>query len=250
MAQIRLALQMYTVRDHLKEDYTGTLRTVKEIGYDFVEALPGPENGDEMSRLYKDAGLGIVGMHVGLSLLEADLDRWIDYAKAVGGADLVCPWLPEDRRRTREDWLAFAALLEGLGARCTAAGLRLAYHNHNFEFVRLGRKYALDLLYEKTSPENVRCELDTYWVKHGGADPAKYIRKYAGRVPQLHIKDMDKTDGSPSPLGTGLIDLPNVFAAARDIGTEWVIYEQDTHKGPALDSARASVENLKRAGLI
>jgi len=243
MAPIRLALQMYTVRDHMKEDYTGTLAAVKEIGYDFVEALPGPDTGEEMRRLYDDAGLTIVGMHVGLNLLEADLDRWIDYAKAVGGADLVCPWLGEDRRKSKEDWLAVAAVLEGLGARCTEAGLRLAYHNHNFEFVQFDGQFALDLLYENTTPENVRCEIDTYWVKYGGADPADYIRKLAGRGPLLHIKDMaDDEARSFAEIGRGILDWPGIYKAALESGVECCVVEQDRCAGDSFDSARISCE--------
>jgi sugar phosphate isomerase/epimerase len=243
MSQIRLALQLYTVRDHIKEDYAGTLRAVKEIGYDFVEALPGPDSGEEMRRMYDDAGLSIVGMHVALNLLEGDLDRWIGYAKAVGGADLVCPWLPENRRKTREDWLATAAVLEGLGARCTEAGLRLAYHNHNFEFTRFDGKYALDLLYENTTPENVCCELDTYWIKHGGADPAEYIRKLAGRGPLLHIKDMAADENrSFAEVGRGILDWPGIREAALESGVECCVVEQDRCAGDSFDSARISCE--------
>jgi len=234
---------MYTVRDHLKDDYAGTLHTVREIGYDRVETSPGPGDAAEMKRLHDDAGLTIVGLHVGLDLLEGDIDRWIDYAQAVGNADLVCPWLPADRRGGEQDWLALAALLERLGARCTQAGLRLAYHNHSFEFVRFGDRYALDLLYEETTPQNVRCELDTYWVKHGGEDPADYIRRYAGRGPLLHIKDMAADEGrSFAEVGRGILDWPAIRRAALESGVECCVVEQDRCAGDSFASARISFE--------
>jgi len=243
MAQIRLALQLYTVRDHLKEDYVGTLKRVKEIGYDFVEATPPPSDAEKTKEVYDDAGLSIVDFHVSLGELEGNLDHWIDFARALGGADLVFPWMPEERRKTKEDWLANAALLEEIGARCTEAGLRLAYHNHSFEFVRFEGQYALDLLYANTTPENVRTELDTYWVKHGGADPAEYIRKYAGRGPLLHIKDMAADENrSFAEIGRGILDWPGIYAAALASGVECCIVEQDRCAGDSFDSARISFE--------
>ena len=111
-------------------------------------------------------------------------------------------------------------------------------------------QYALDMLYAATDPKTVKAELDTYWIKKGGADPAPYIRKHKGRVRQIHLKDMDPTDGSFTEVGAGLIDLPAVFQAAQEAGAQWMIYEQDRCKRPPLESAKITIENLRKAKLV
>jgi len=248
MASIPIALQLYTVRDHLKEDYVGTLKKVKEIGYDIVQPTGDiPYDGPELRRIHDDIGLTAVGPHIGLDALESDLNRWIDFTRAIGSNDLVCPYLPEERRRTRSDWLAVARLLDELGARCKEQGVRLSYHNHSFEFVKFDDEYALDLLYANSSPDHLYAEIDTYWVKHGGEDPAAYVRKYAGRLPLLHVKDMaDDEERSFAEIGNGILDWDAIHAASLESGVECYCVEQDRCPGDSLDSARISLEFLKR----
>ncbi|MDD5729251.1 MAG: TIM barrel protein, partial [Victivallales bacterium] len=103
-----------------------------------------------------------------------------------------------------------------------------------------------DLFYERTPADQVKAELDTYWIKKGGEDPVAYLKKYGDRLPLVHLKDMDKTDGSFAAVGTGLIDLSGVIAAAGDSAAEWVIYEQDICRESPLECARISIENIKK----
>jgi len=111
MLQISLALQLYTVRDHLAKDYVRTLRKVKEIGYDFVELAGAPPFETPQTKAHlEDIGLSPAGIHIGLNELESRLDHWIEYCKTLGMENLVCPYLPADRRETREDWLAVAGV--------------------------------------------------------------------------------------------------------------------------------------------
>jgi sugar phosphate isomerase/epimerase len=246
MAQMPVALQLYTVRDHLSEDYVGTLRRVKQIGYDVVQLTGAmPFEAPHMQEALDDVGLSVAGMHIGLDELESRLDHWIEYAQTVGTRDLVCPFMPEGRRRTREDWVAVAGVLDGLGARCRERGVRLSYHNHSFEFTRFDGDYGLDLLYANSSPENLYAELDTYWVKHGGEEPVDYIRRYAGRVPILHIKDMaDDEPPSFTEIGNGILDWPAIHEASLEAGVEVYCVEQDTCPGDSLESARISYEYM------
>ncbi|MHC5034574.1 MAG: sugar phosphate isomerase/epimerase family protein [Planctomycetota bacterium] len=247
MAQIPVALQLYTVRDQLAADYVGTLKRVKEIGYDLVQ-LTGqvPFDAPQMRDVLDEVGLSVAGIHVGLDKLQAELGHWIAYCKTLGTPDLVCPYLPEQHRGTQEDWLAVAALLDGVGARCADQGVRLSYHNHSFEFVKFDGKFALDLLYENTSPEHLYAEIDTYWVQHGGADPVEYIRKYSGRLPILHIKDMSADESRTfAEIGMGILDWPAIHQAAVEAGVEFYCVEQDTCPGDPFDSARISWEFMR-----
>ena len=95
----------------------------------------------------------------------------------------------------------------------------------------------------------MQAQLDVFWIKAGGQDPADYIRKYPSRVPQVHLKDMDPVDSSFTEVGEGLIDMPGIYDAARQVGAKWMIVEQDACKRPPLESARISIENLQKASL-
>ncbi len=247
MAMPVLGLQVYTVRQSLSADFVGTLRRVKEIGYDAVELCgTGPYGGAEVREICDDLGLRVAGMHIGLDALERDLPGCIELAHELGMGNLVCPYLPEDRRRAREDWLRVARDLDSMGRQCRKAGLRLSYHNHSFEFVRFGDRYALDLLFEGSSPQNLLSELDTYWVKHGGADPVEYVRKYAGRIKILHCKDMaPDRDRSFTEVGSGVLDWRAIHEAALEAGVEWYCVEQDVCAGDPMESARISAKFMR-----
>lgn len=249
MAELPLALQMYTVRDHSAEDFAGTVRATAEMGYQGVElAGTGGLGAAEMNRLLDDCGLTRCGSHVGLQALETDLQREIDYNLAIGNPWVVVPWLPEDLRGDAAGWRAMGERLAGLGEQLQAVGLQLCYHNHAFEFdVRDGDDYGFDLLYASAPAELLQCEIDTYWVKYAGQDPAAYVARYQDRAPLIHLKDMT---AGPEPtfaeVGTGTMDFPAIFAAAEGgIAAAWIV-EQDRCAGDSLAAARTSLGNLKR----
>jgi sugar phosphate isomerase/epimerase len=232
------------VRDKLAQDYVGTLRRVKEIGYDAVELPPSRlHEPGELRGILDDVGLGLVALIVRPDALEEDVDKWIDCAKTLGTSDLVYVAPPVERRATRDGWMTTAAILDRLGARCRERGVTLSYHNHSFEFAQFDGTCALDLLYANTLPQNVFAEIDTYWIKHGGADPVEYIRRHAGRIRILHAKDMaDDEERSFAEVGRGILDWPAIHAAAVDAGARYYCVEQDRCPGDSMESARLSFE--------
>lgn len=249
MADLPLALQMYTVRDHTAEDYAGTFRKVAEMGYEGVElAGDGGLSAKEMKALLDDCGFARCGSHIGLNALEDDLQRQLDYNLEIGNHWLVVPYLPENLRADAAAWRAMGDRLAAIGEQVKAAGLTLCYHNHAFEFdvVENGR-YGFDILYDSAPADLLQCEIDTYWVKAGGQDPAAYVATYKDRAPLIHIKDMTPGD-KPTfcEVGTGIMDFPAIFeAAAGGIAAAWIV-EQDRCEGDSLESARISLANLKR----
>ena len=247
MAKPVLGLQLYTVRDALKADHVGTLTQVKQIGYDAVEVAGGMPGGPvEFRKLLEGLGLRVAGVHVGFGQLQANPTECTDLARAIGTLEVVCSSIPRERTETLEDWLAGAEVLEKAGEACRADGVRLSYHNHSFEFLKFDDRYALDLLYEHTSPENLCAELDTYWIKHGGEDPVAYLRRYAGRCPILHLKDMaDDQERSFTEIGRGILDWQAIHRAALDAGVEWYCVEQDVCRGDPLESARISAQFIR-----
>jgi sugar phosphate isomerase/epimerase len=240
MGNLPFALQLYTVRDHLEQDFPGTLERVKEIGYDCVElAGYGSYTPAECKQLLDDIGLIPVSAHVGLHELSVDASSVIETLQTVGvkyaplsaGAD------------SEDDWREIARALEAAGAMLRAAGITLCYHNHAHEFEKIGDQYILDFLFDATKPDHLAAQIDTYWVKYGGEDPVAFIKKYAGRCPLLHIKDMTADeDPTFAEVGQGIIDWGPVFAAGAEAGVEWYIVEQDTCTGDSIDSARISAE--------
>ena len=243
-----VALMLYTVRDILGKDWAGTLKRVAEMGYKVVElAAAMPPAAGEMKTLLDDAGLEACGVHAPLPRLESSLPEWIDFGRTVGLKELVCASMPEDRRKTKEDWLKAAELLDGIGARCRAEGLGFSYHNHNFEFEEFDGQYGLDILYGNTDPENVHAQIDTYWVQYAGKDPAEYIRKYAGRQRILHVKDMaDDAERSFAEVGSGILDWPAIHRAAQDAGVEFYSVEEDRCPRDPMECAATSLRFLRK----
>ncbi len=247
MSAISVALQLYTVYERLSKDYLGTLAQVKKIGYDAVQLTGNiPYDGPRMRQILEDLGLTPAGVHIPLDKLENELDKWMEFCSVIGTKDLICPYLPEERRQGESGWLATADLLNNIGEKCHQAGKRLSYHNHSFEFEKFSGTYALDLLFERTSEQYLRAELDTYWIKHGGEDPVEYIKKYAGRLPILHLKDMaNDKERSFAEIGQGVLSWDDIFKAAAEAGVEWYCVEQDVCRRDPLESARISLEFIR-----
>jgi sugar phosphate isomerase/epimerase len=248
---ISVSLQMYTVRDEAEKDFAGTFRRVADIGYPAVElAGTGGLSGRDLRKLLDDCGLALSGAHVSLDQLETNLAASLDYQSELGNRFVICPWLPEDRRKTGDDYRKLTEPLNRAGEACRERGMQFCYHNHAFEFTKFDGQNALDILFEATDPSLVKSELDTYWVQFGGENPAAYVRKYAGRVPLLHIKDMT-AGGEPTfaEIGEGILDWPAIFEASEEAGVEWYIVEQDKCARPSLESAEISLRNLQRWGI-
>ena len=250
MQKIPIALQMYTLRDDTERDFAGTIRKVAEIGYAAVElAGRGSLSVQELSALLDENHLKVAGSHIALEALEADLPKIIEENIALGNSHIVVPYLAEERRRTADDYKTLAGVLNGFGETLQQHGLTLCYHNHDFEFRPLDNgEMGEDILLANTDPLFVKAEVDTYWVLKAGQDPVAFLRKHAGRVPLIHIKDMDPADDSFAPVGTGKLPLDALVAAAPDVGAQYLIVEQDVCKGPAIDAVTLSYNNLKAKG--
>lgn len=249
MSRPPIAVQLYTLRDLTSADMAGTLTKVAELGYEGVE-FAGYGNLDVIAadRAAKELGLKVVGNHTGFDALRNTFEKVVDDNLLLGNKYIVCPSLPNEQR-SYQGYSDFGKEMNDLGARVNSAGMTLCYHNHDFEFEKYEGEYGLDLLYKNSDAKLVQAEIDTYWVKKGGADPAAYINQYNGRVPLLHIKDMG-ADGGFSEVGNGSLDWPSIFAAAEASGVTAYIVEQDTCPGDPLDSIRQSIENLKKWGKL
>ena len=257
-ARPAVALQLWTVREEHDADPAGVLAEVARIGYDGVEVVNGRRGGLAAAayrRALDAAGLRACGLHALLDELDDDLDAVLETARTLGTRDVVCAWVPPERRGTRERYLALAELLAGLGQRCRSAGVRLHYHHHDFELAPLDGRCGLDLLWETVDAELLYAEIDTYWAAVAGVDPAAYVAALGPRCLLLHVKDLLPPGRAPlapegeglarlnAEVGTGVLDLPGVIAAARSV--EWLVVEQDFAARSALESARVGHDNLR-----
>ncbi len=243
-----IALQLYSVRDDMAADFEGTLKKVKALGYDGVEfaGLFG-KSAAEIKNMCAEIGLNPISAHVPFIDMMNDPSLLETYAE-IGCKYVVIPYLTEEYRPGNDK---FAEVIDGakmLGEKANSLGMKLCYHNHDFEFVKIDGEYALDILYKEVSADLLQTELDTCWVNVGGENPADYVRKYTGRAEIVHLKDFvgcksdnmyaligidedEKKDAKGKfefrPLGLGVQDFPAILEAAKDAGALWVVVEQD-----------------------
>jgi sugar phosphate isomerase/epimerase len=248
----KVGLQLYSVRDLMQKDFVGTLGAVAKLGYPAVQlAGYGGMAARDLKKVIGELGLGVAGSHVNFDALEKRMDEEITYCLEVGTPDVVIPAMPQAYRDGDGGFRRFADAMNRIGARCKELGARLSYHNHAFEFVTIGGQRALDVMLGACAPDLVAFEPDVYWIKVGGADPAEYIRKYSGRTPLIHLKDMT---AGPTPtyaeVGEGIIDFQPIFAASEASGAEWYVVEQDFSARPGLESAAVSLKHLKEWGKV
>ncbi|WP_274365585.1 sugar phosphate isomerase/epimerase family protein [Paenibacillus thermotolerans] len=255
MAKPKLGL-IGIVHEDAKQDFWGTMRRVAEIGYEGIEGVPADLlTGDVKANVarFHDLGLQVVTHSINKEQLRDEklLDQVIREALSVGTKDVTFWWDVVD---SREQLLRDAELYNAAGARMAAEGLRFCYHNHAHEFQKtFNGLYSLDILAEHTDPKSLYFRLDVAWITLGGAQPAHILRKMAGRVPAIHLKDVYGTDeiGKWTAVGTGVVDIAGSIEAAEEIGVEWMTVEQDQLRNlTGLETALVSYLNLKEKGLL
>jgi sugar phosphate isomerase/epimerase len=238
-----IGIQLYTLRSLLERDFDGTLARVAEIGYREVE-FAGYYNRTpaQVREVLRRVGLAAPSVHIPLPATDDDWMRALDAAKIIGHEWAVVPWLDPTQRN---DFGRLADRLNHLAVMTKNAGLRQAYHNHDFELAAApGGGTYLDLLLARTDPQLVSFEMDVYWVTKAGADPLALMAKYPGRFPLLHIKDATAApERGIADVGSGTIDWRAVFKAARAQGLQHAFVEHD-HPADPLASARASFTYL------
>jgi sugar phosphate isomerase/epimerase len=238
-------IQLYTVRSLMEKDAAGTLAAIARIGYREVEfaGLHGA-TAEAMRGVLDDLGLVSPSSHIGLEELDRGADEVFARSRVLGNRYVVVPWLPEERRRTIDDYADVAAALNRHGRVARDAGLQLGYHNHDFELQRIGGVVPYDVLLDRTDPSLVAMELDLFWLAKGGGDPLTYFARHPGRFAMLHVKDMS-ADGAMVDVGSGTLDFGRVFADAERAGIRHAFVEHDSPADP-LASARASHAALVR----
>lgn len=248
-----IAAQMYTLRDFTRTpaEIASTLKRVKKIGYDAVQlSALGKIDPKELAGILKGEGLTCCATHVSFERMRDETEAVIDEHRlwnckytAVGG---FFPTAPK-----ASDWLEFARTFNSIAAKFRGSDIRVGYHNHSHELAWYDGKVALQTLLDNFS-RDIWMEIDTYWIQHGGGDPAAWITKVAGRIPCVHLKDF-AIDPERTPLmaevGEGNLNWPAILHACRSAGVQWYIIEQDVCRRDPFDSLAISLKNLREMGV-
>ena len=274
--KLPVGIQVYGLRDLLEntpEQFPAVMKQVKELGYDGVE-LAGLYGLDPtfIRDTLAEIGLTPLSAHVPLADMTADIEKVIADYQLIGVDYLVVPYLPEEYRHLTPGYPVVIEKMKKIGAAVKAAGMKLLYHNHNFEFVRLeDGTFGFDDIYRQVPADLLMVEPDTCWIKVAGQDPVEYIHKYGSRCEVIHLKDFVK-EGNPQnlykligietekkeedtgffefrPVGFGQMLWEPILNASLEAGAKWVVVEQDEHYDlPPMECARRSREYLKILG--
>lgn len=260
MNKKEIGLQLYTLRYELPKDVRGTLEKVAKAGYTKVETYGFSVKDQfwgltpqELKKILDEKGLKAISGHYNLGSFLYDgnpteLIASIEAAKILKNEFLTVPWVDEPFRRNIEDYKKIAARLNEAAKMCKKGGLKLAYHNHDFEFQKHYGVTGFEILLKETDKDLVFFELDLYWVVHSGNDPLQLFKENQGRFKLWHVKDKDKTNNDwNTEVGSGTIDFKPIFKEAKQSGMVHFFVEQENNfVSNSFDSIKSSCDFISK----
>lgn len=258
----QIGLQLYTVREYLTDETTAMnmLEKVRNMGYEVIQLFISPFGVKFYQKAKENFGFTICGMDATMGQMQNELEKVIETCQTLD-IKYITSSFNGDQFRFRESGTQadfnrekgkFTEDICEIGERLKGTGISFAYHNHSFEFVMEDGVTYLEDFYRQTQEAGILAEIDTYWIQHGGGDPAEWIRKYAGRVPIIHLKDMVVEIGEDAqavqkfaPVGSGSMNWKSILQAGEQSGVEWFVVEQDFFDKPSLECAQDSFNYLK-----
>lgn len=253
---IPLGVQLYTIRDLVKGgNLLDLLKQIRAIGYEEVELYGNLYNhtAHELAAIVHRSGLTAPSAHFGYE----EFVSKIPYARRLGVKWMVCPMLPKAQWGSPEGFRRAAASFNQWGKLCQQHGMRLAYHNHNYEFQDLKGTTGYDILLKETDPELVWLEMDTYWITQAGRNPVLLLNQLGKRVRLLHLKDrkvdvptsqaLDDAAEHFTEVGSGTIAWRPLLALAQKLGIEHYFVEEDKSDKPPMDSLKISYAFLHKS---
>lgn len=255
----KLGVQIFTVRDFLttEDDVKRSFEKLAKIGYKEIQTagLYDFTTPEFIAETAKNNGLEIVGTHVPMQQIEENIDKMIDMHKIYGTTNMGIGSMPGifAAELTMEDVESFIGRFNACASKLADHGMKLTYHNHHYEFMKLDGKFIMDYFIENFDKDNISFVLDTYWLQCGGVSILEYMNKCAGRVDILHLKDYKvrhKQEQIYTEIGNGNINFADVIETAEKIGVKHYVVEEDFCPGDPFDSLTMSYNNLKNAGLL
>jgi len=246
----RAGIQLYTCRHWIEEHgVADTLKRIAKIGIKEIE-MAGFKGLSvaEWKTILDGEGLTTPSAHYQLhDLLKPEFrEEVFESAEKLGQSYVTIPWLNEEDRESLDDYKKVAEHLNTIGAACSEAGYKLAYHNHEFEFDEFDGKVAYDLMLEETDSSIVDFEMDLAWVVAAGKDVVEYIDRYSGRFSQFHVKDIT-ADKKLCAVGLGVVPFAEIFKKAEMAGLQHAYYEHD-YPVELWAEMQSSFEHMKKLG--
>ena len=265
-----LALQLYTIRDAMKNDVAGSLKMVSDTGYKYIE-LAGYTDGKfyglepvEFKKIVNDLGMEILSSHTQVEAKGITMDnakKMVEDHAKLGVKYCVQPWVVEEARNTIASYQKMVADWNQVGSIMKENGIQFGYHNHNFEFDTVeGKVPYFDVFLTELDKDLVTMELDLFWAVKAGQNPVEIFKKFPGRFQLFHMKDMF-TNQAPffttagvtdfAPVGAGVINFHEILAARDIAGMKYMIVEQDsTSDDKPFDAIKTSITNLTAKILV
>lgn len=244
----RFALQLYSVSDDLAKDLTGTLKAVKEMGYEAVEfAGRYTHTAEQVAEALAEAGLICCGWHTPYDYLQDDkLDATIAYNRKIGNECIIVPGIRGEETGTPAAWRKVAARFNVLADRLSKCGMRIGYHTHDTDFIPMEGEIPFDILFGNTIA-GVIAQIDTGNSLQGGADICGLVRRYPGRERSVHLKPYSLANGFETMIGEDDVPWSGFMQACRTIGgTQWYIVEYESEALPAMDGVKRCLEELRK----
>ena len=255
-----IGLQLYTLREIIGQDVPGLIKRISDIGYRDVETYGFSSTGGfwglsptEFKSLLTEHDVVSNSGHYGIDDFirtgnDTELKAIIDAAGVLKQQYVTVPYLGDDLRSTADDFKKTIEALNKAAELCKSAGLKLAYHNHDFELKDMGEgKTGLEIFLENSDPTAIDFELDLYWVVRAGHDPVSLFTTYPGRFTMWHVKDMDKNKPElNTEVGAGSIDFKSIFAAADTAGLKHFYVEQENFSKEPYQSITESITHIKK----
>lgn len=250
-----ICIQLWTVKDFMTKDAKSTIEALSKMGYTAIESF-GNNYFDwspkDFKKLVEDNGMKLLSAHSAL-FKESPKDptpdnfqKSIDQSQEAGVKYMVMSWIRPSSITTEEDCKRTADYFNLYGEYCKKAAIKFLYHNHDFEFKKIGNETIYERFLTQTNPELVNFEMDLYWVSLGGANPVEIFKKHPNRFPLWHVKDMNKTKTISTEIGNGKIDFKKIFAHAKTAGLDFPIVEQEDFEQSPLISAQVCQKNIKK----
>jgi sugar phosphate isomerase/epimerase len=263
----KVGVQLYSFRNDLDKDLPGTLAKIKDLGVKCVEPYSLHKRTAEQLRAEFDrAGLKVISFHLPEELRQGDPEEAVRVAKVLGAQQVGIAWIKESETDVvnGSKLMSAATKLNSMCPAAKAAGIKVFYHAHGYEFHEGDPEGKLfERFVNELEKDCVVLQLDAFWVAYAGQDPVKFMQKYGKRVSSYHVKDMAPSltvapfDGSKwkgplpddafAPVGQGKLDLPALTAAGKQFKIRWFIIEDETTH--PYDNAAIALAYLKANGL-
>jgi sugar phosphate isomerase/epimerase len=252
-------LQLYSVRAQMGKDVSGTMAEVRSWGVKYVELAGTYGLTPKEFKAQLDAhDLDAVSGHFPFERWRDEPEKALLEARDLGLVDVGCAWIPHSGAFDEATCRRAIEVFNHAGELAAKHQMRFFYHTHGYEFVPFGDGSLFDLLVRETDPDNVKFEMDIFWIVHAGQDPVRLLLKYPTRWELMHLKDMRK--GTPTglltgssdvnndvALGTGVMDLPGILTAAHQVGVKWYFIEDESSASEQqIPQSLAYLRNLRR----